>query len=1103
MPFLDMNDETLQTYLDESRDHLADIEGDLLQIEQDGAAIDEELVNKVFRSAHSIKGGAGFFRLSTLRDLAHKIENVLDLVRKRELIPNPEIINILLISFDKLRELVNAPQESNDADVSEFIESLVSLTQSGLPQEKKETIRRMVDVCLPSGRPVIQIPEYDYQKTVENNHYIYLVEYDLIHDLQSRGKAPLEFFRSLVGTGTIEETVTDYEAVGNLEDPGEIHRIPVYFLFSTIIKPKKIGHLFEVEPERIHVVFDPSEGPTEMIQFREEAVSGGASTAIREISEEEAPAEGAAPPKDTAPSQEPAPEEPASEEPAAEAPGAESAAASKKGSSSSGSSGAGTGGGGGKSETLRVRVNLLEQLMTLAGELVLNRNEMNEAVSRFDQKAIQLSAQKINQVTSELQEAIMMTRMQSVGVIFNKFPRVVRDMTRSLGKEISLNIEGSDVELDKTLIEGLGDPLTHMVRNAVDHGIEMPDVRQKAGKPREGSVFLKAFHEAGQVNIELQDDGAGLDGDYLARKAVEKGLLTPEELKGMSAKEKVQIIFMPGFSTAQKVTDISGRGVGMDVVRSNLEQMGGLIDIDSTPGQGSSFRIKLPLTLAIIPSLLVSMGGERFAIPQLNVSELIRISPADVAKRIEKVGQARVLKLRGDLLPLVGLDEALWGEDAAAPEEGEKPEKTINIVIISAGHLQYGVIVEELHDSLEIVVKPLGRHLKGCREYAGATILGDGRVALILDASGLAAVADLSSHARQARARMAEKKEDQEIAEETSAYLLFHNGPDEQCAMPLEGVNRIEHVSHDQIEMVGGRRVMQYKGSSLPLVRLEDAADTRSLTEEQDWTVVVFQSGQREIGLLASRPVDYIEAALTIDESTLRQPGVIGSAIIHDQTTMLVDVQEILQRVYPEWAERAQRVLPGPGGEAEGVPRPAPPLVPDEGRESSAPAGEDWHKGLRSGDSGGAAPGGGAFQPALIVLAEDSDFFRLQVRKYIEEAGHQVVAAEDGQKAWEALQEHPDAALLVTDIEMPNLDGYGLTKKVRGDERFKELPVLALTALASDENIEKGKAVGITDYQIKMDRDQLIHEISRLLAQTTGGPAPAADHLQADDFIDY
>ncbi len=304
MPFLDMNDETLLTYLEESREHLEDIEGDLLQIEENGVNIDEELVNKVFRSAHSIKGGAGFFRLTSIRDLAHKIENVLDLVRRGELVPNPEIINILLISFDKLRDLVNNPQESNDADVSEFVESLVTLTKSGLPQEKKEAVSKMVDICLPDGRPIMQIPQYDYQQTVDNNQYIYLVEYDLIHDLQSRGKAPLEFYRSLVGTGTIEETITDYEAVGSLEDgEGDIRRIPVYFLFSTIIKPAKIGKLFEVEDDRIHVVYDPETGSSDMVKFVEQPAgepagepvsgpvppgdSGGGSTGMRGIRGEE------------------------------------------------------------------------------------------------------------------------------------------------------------------------------------------------------------------------------------------------------------------------------------------------------------------------------------------------------------------------------------------------------------------------------------------------------------------------------------------------------------------------------------------------------------------------------------------------------------------------------------------------------------------------------------------------------------------------------------------------------------------------------------------------------------------------------------------------
>ncbi|PKN30515.1 MAG: hybrid sensor histidine kinase/response regulator, partial [Deltaproteobacteria bacterium HGW-Deltaproteobacteria-20] len=303
-------------------------------------------------------------------------------------------------------------------------------------------------------------------------------------------------------------------------------------------------------------------------------------------------------------------------------------------------------------DSLRVHVSLLEDLMNLAGELVLSRNQLMQAISSGAIHQIEVAGQRIDLVTSELQETIMLTRMQTVGNIFNKFPRVVRDLARTLGKEMDLQLEGNDVELDKTIIEGLGDPLTHLVRNSADHGIEMPDVRVKAGKPAMGTIVLKAYHEAGQVIIEIVDDGGGLDTEKIVAKALSRGLISPDQAKSMSDKEKANLIFLPGLSTAEQVTDVSGRGVGMDVVKSNLDQLGGQVDIETERGKGTTIRIKLPLTLAIIPSLLVSVGQERYAIPQVNVDELLRIPVDQITERVELVGDAEVLLLRGELIPL-------------------------------------------------------------------------------------------------------------------------------------------------------------------------------------------------------------------------------------------------------------------------------------------------------------------------------------------------------------------------------------------------------------------------------------------------------------------
>lgn len=595
--------------------------------------------------------------------------------------------------------------------------------------------------------------------------------------------------------------------------------------------------------------------------------------------------------------------------------------------------------------SLRVQVRLLDNLMTLAGELVLGRNQLVQALGTGDQRSLEVVTQRLDLITSELQEAIMLTRMQPVGNILNKFPRVVRDLSQKLAKEVELSLEGAEVELDKTIIEGLSDPLTHLVRNAVDHGIEVPSVRVAAGKPAQGAVALRAYHSAGQVVIEITDDGKGLDGDKLAEAAVGKGLITAEHVRTLSAKERVHLIFLPGFSTATQVTDVSGRGVGMDVVRTNLDRLGGVVEIDSEVGRGSTIRIKLPLTLAIIPSQVVGCCGQRFAIPQVNMDELLRIPAAQVQKRLEVVGSAEVVRLRGQLLPLVRLSEVL-GMDATFvdPETGERrPDRrsrladrrcrtsplhytdgeegtiaeasaanearrtdldrryhacsAMNIVVASTGAFRYGLVVDELLDAEEIVVKPLGRHLKQCAGYAGATIMGNGQVALILDVTGLAQRARLTSVAGTDRAaqvaREASVGGDERLSD---TLLMFRNAPDEQFAAPLERVQRIEQIRPEQVETVAGRRVMQHKGGTLPLYCVEDVTPVRSRVPDARLMVLVLAGERGEVGLLVAGPLDSYHGAAVIDRTALTLPGIAGTLVIAGVTTLVLDLDAFLQR---------------------------------------------------------------------------------------------------------------------------------------------------------------------------------------------------------------
>lgn len=1048
------DDETLRMYVEESLEHLADIENDLLAIEDAGENIDEDLVNRVFRAAHSIKGGAGFMGLANIKDLSHKMENILGMIRTRELIPRSNIISILLRGFDKLRELISNVDSSNDMDISSEIESLVSLTAEFLPENERDSISKMIDIFLPDGTVAMQVAQFDMDRIRREGKTIYLVEYDLIEDIQKKDKTPLEVISMLLNSGVLIQSKVDVKAVGTLESE-QPKRIPFLILFASIIEPDIITTLFEVDEKYVHVL-DENGLPFDSI-FRE-------NQKFENIDNIEYLEENTESPVEDEPKTESTPKPPSISEKEETLKPIDIPA-------------------GQIQTSLRVSVSLLDSLMTLAGELVLSRNQLLQGISTNNNRALEISGQRIDMVTSELQEAIMRTRMQSISNVFNKFPRVVRDLSRLLGKEIDLVIEGKEVELDKTIIEAISDPLTHLIRNSVDHGIEIPEVRKRLGKNPIGRIKLRAFHEAGQVNIEIQDDGKGLDGEQLLSSAIAKGLVSDQNATLMSEKEKMALIFLPGFSTAKEVTDVSGRGVGMDVVKTNLDKLGGIVDIESKRGQGTSFKIKLPLTLAIIPSQIISAGNERYAIPQVNLNELLRIPPNQVKDRIEKVGDADVVRLRGNLLPLLDLTTVLGidpvytdpndgnnypdkrraisdrrskktpliengaeqgenkiGDDEAQPIEDKRrisdrryhSASAINIAVVSTGTFKYGLVVDQLRDSEEIVVKPLGRHLKRCNGYAGATIMGDGRVALILDVAGLAQMAGLVSLEGVERVGEAAKQAQERVkSKNTTSLLVFRHSEKEQCAVPLSLVERIERINVTDIESVGGQKVIQYRKGSLPLFSLDQVAQVNPLPERPQLEVIIFALSGREVGLMVTPPVDALEVPITVDKVTLKQPGVMGSTIINKYTTMMVDMFELISILHPEWLTLNDR-------------------------------------GVRLNTD----------QPA-ILFAEDSDFFRGQVAEFLEDDGHRVFTVEDGVRAWNCLEEHQDdIKLVLTDLEMPNMDGFELTKKIKADKRFSHLKVVALTSLADEEDVAKGQKAGIDDYQIKLDRETLVNIVN-------------------------
>ncbi|MCC7125877.1 MAG: chemotaxis protein CheW [Acidobacteria bacterium] len=539
--------------------------------------------------------------------------------------------------------------------------------------------------------------------------------------------------------------------------------------------------------------------------------------------------------------------------------------------------------GGVADTSLRVDVGLLDKLMTLVGELVLARNQILQFTATQRDSSFLGATQRLNLVTSELQEGVMKTRMQPIDNVWSKFPRVVRDLAVTCGKRVRIEMVGKDTELDKTIIEAIKDPLTHVVRNSVDHGIEPPEVRQSRGKHPEGVLTLRAFHEGGQINIEITDDGGGIDPETVRRKAIERGLVTAEAAARLAEHDVLRFIFMPGFSTAATISNVSGRGVGMDVVKTNVERIGGTVDIQSRLGSGTTIRIKIPLTLAIIPALMVSTGGERFAIPQVNLVELVRLEGDAGGAGIESIQGARFYRLRGNLLPIVALDQELALQSRAADD-------VVNIVVLRADGRQFGLVVDTINDTEEIVVKPLGKLLKTVQVFAGATIMGDGHVALILDVLGLAQQARVLSQARRAAEAHAEAAAADNDADAVS-WLLFAAAGHDRLAIPLDRVDRLEEFAVTAVERSAGREVVQYRGEIMPLVYF--GGDEAPATDGQTRQAIVFASDGRRVALVVDRIVDITTQAVTVRGASSR-PGILGAAVIADRVSDLVDLDHIV-----------------------------------------------------------------------------------------------------------------------------------------------------------------------------------------------------------------
>jgi two-component system, chemotaxis family, sensor kinase CheA len=681
-------------------------------------------------------------------------------------------------------------------------------------------------------------------------------------------------------------------------------------------------------------------------------------------------------------------------------------------------------------QTIRVTVDVLEDLMTLVSELVLTRNQLLQLSRSQENIGFTVPLQRLSHITSELQEGVMKTRMQPIGNAWNKLPRLVRDLAREMDKKIELTMLGAETELDRQVLELVKDPLTHMVRNSGDHGLESPAERRAAGKSETGHITLHAYHEGGRIIIEVADDGRGLPLDRIRTKALANGLATEVELAAMTEQQLQRFIFSAGFSTAAVVSAVSGRGVGMDVVKSNIEKIGGTIELKSTQGVGTRFIIKIPLTLAIVSALIVEAAGERFAIPQISVVELVRARKAvgrghnegaGPEAVIERINDTPVLRLRDRLLPLVNLSDLL------ALGSSRSDDSRSYIVVAQVGASLLGIIVDRVFDTEEIVVKPVAPILRHVTMFSGNTILGDGSVIMILDPNGIARATGITASGDSKA--VSTNATGQSRSGELTAMLVFRAGGEQKMAVPLGLVARLEDIPRDKIETSCGASVTQYRGKLMPLVPL--AANLDNVKPRQ--SVLVFNDGDRSMGLMVDEIIDVIEDHLNIELSGAR-PGLLGTAVIGGSATDVIDTGHWLTLAWRDWFH----------GSAQTADRP---------------------------------------KTRRVLVVEDSNFFRQLLTPILGAAGYRVTAAPSAAQALRLRDSGAMFDVIVSDITMPDMDGLDFARTVRAGGPWAALPMIALSARAEPRDIEAGRDAGFTDYVAKFQREALIVSLRQCLAE--------------------
>ena len=1070
--------EFVDQFVMEAREHLDTIEDDFLKLENQRDNPDQTLVDKVFRAIHSIKGASGFLGLTKIGNLAHVMETLLSMMRAGEVQPESEFIDALLSGADILGAMVDDVEHSNETDITKIHDRLASLLARVMSPKVKHEMNTPVKLSGSEGDDIgFDINEFTL-KNIPPNMSLYVLKYDLTELSKKEHKSPVALIRDLLSTGEIIDAKLDIpfnDLRSGLPQAPLVYEV----LYATFLLPDDIQEIAGLPEDRVSYVergdsagvIPISSGfrvpsfnlrtPVSETPLPEQSPHPQAVVINREKRSERRGEKAEEGRERTGDKEEKTEKRADDNQPATTEDSRQLATGTEKPQvlpdiePEQEPHDAGVD----LSSSVRIHVDILDKLMMLVGELVLVRNQQILSMENADPVS-QFIAQRLDAVTTELQETVMRTRMQSIGKIFRKFPRIIRTLGKAHGKYIRITLNGSKVELDKTILESLTDPLTHLIRNSCDHGIESPEERTRAGKPETGHITLGAWHEAGHINIEIRDDGRGINPDIIRQKALEKRLKTVTELNRMSDNEILRLILLPGFSTADKVSELSGRGVGMDVVKTGIEKLGGIIDLESAVGEGTGIHLRLPLTLAIIPCLIVISGEDRYAIPQVNLVELVCLYDEDVHTKIEIADNQEVYRLRDRLLHMVRFSEVLARPapfatevvseiieksrtSASAFRAGpEDQEASLNFAVLKVGTGRFGLIIDHVLGTEEIVVKPMHPALKSLNIYSGATVMGDGKVALILDIEGIAAHAGVITGTRADELHTDTVENDDDL----QTVLLFKYGEKEHFAMTLPLIRRIERISTFHIEEIGEKEFITINNISTRILRLDQVLDVSTGTERDGMFLILPRYIRRPVGLLASRLVDIEETSVQLNTESYMEDGIMGTSVIRGHITLFIDIYRLIEKVEPEWfADRRMGLfgMPGP---------PDKELLAHNESEKR------------------------------VLLVEDASFFRQLIKSYLEADGYEVITAENGKIGLERINE-TSFKLVVSDIEMPVMDGWNFVKHLRGGKRQQNIPTVALTALDSENDREKAKRCGFDRYEVKIDRERFLTTVAELMGR--------------------